>query len=227
MTAWLAQRPTWPALVQRLQAGGERDHVGMPISGPLLQRLEGLGVDGGLPAAAAGSYRSGMNHTAMQSFAAVLLFAGGLLGQCQNVSLPGGSGCGAFTPFGIPFLNCLGAPTIGNAGFGFTATAPCSGGPVNGAALLLRGVCRAVPLVQFNYGPGGMCGPSQAVCALHVDIAAVVPGTLASGGAQFSYSVPVPNVPQLVGLQLCVQHAHACDTVNCIAASHGVRVTLQ
>ena len=124
-------------------------------------------------------------------------------------------------------LNCSGAPAIGNAGFGLTATAPCIGNPMNYAALLLLGVCRAVPLVQFNYGPGGMCGPSQAVCALYVDIAAVVPGILAAGGSQFSYAVPVPNSPQLVGLQLCVQHAHACDLQNCIAASHGVRVTIQ
>jgi hypothetical protein len=168
-----------------------------------------------------------MPTIAMPSFAAALLLAGTLVGQCQNASLPGGSGCGDFTPFGIPFVFCSGAPTIGNTGFGFTATAQCSGGYSQGAALMLLGACRAVPSALTNYGSGGMCGPSQAFCALYVDVAAVVPGVLAPGGQQFSYVVPVPNAPPLVGLQLCVQHAHACATLNCIAASHGVRVTIQ
>ncbi len=156
-----------------------------------------------------------------------LSFAHALPGQCQLASSQGGSGCGGYTPFGIPFLSCAGSPAIGNAGFGFTATAPCSGGPVNGAALLLLGVCRATPLPLTNYGAGGMCGPSQALCALFVDFVALVPGALAPGGFQFAYGVPVPNAPPLVGLQLCAQHEHTCDVVNCIAASHAVRVTIQ
>ena len=145
-----------------------------------------------------------------------------LPGQCQLASSQGGSGCGGFAPFGVPFLSCAGAPALGNAGFGFTATAPCSGGQVNGAALLLLGVCRTTPLPLTNYGAGGMCGPSQAVCALFVDFVALAPG-----GFQFAHGVPVPNAPALVGLQLCAQHAHTCDVVNCIAASHAVRVTIQ
>jgi hypothetical protein len=188
-----------------------------------------VSIDGaaGLPAGSPVGYRGRMKRIAVPSLVAVIASAGGLLGQCQNVSLPGGSGCGYATPFGIPFVFCSGVPTIGNTGFGFTATAQCSGGFSQGAALMLLGTCRATPLPLNNYGPGGMCGPSQAFCALYVDVAAVVPGVIAPGGQQFSYVVPVPNAPPLVGLQLCVQHAHACATLNCIAASHGVRVTIQ
>jgi hypothetical protein len=141
--------------------------------------------------------------------------------QCTNVSTPGGSGCGNFTPFGIPTLQCTGSPTMGNPAFGFTANVPCTAT----FGTLMLGVCRSAPLV-FNtgFGSGGLCGPSQAPCALFVDAAVTLPGVSRAGG--FTFSVPIPNLPQLIGLRLCAQNANVCSQLVCISASQGVSVTV-
>jgi hypothetical protein len=144
--------------------------------------------------------------------------------QCTLASGPYGSGCGGFTPFGIPVVTCSGAPTIGNPGFGFTTTAPCFPAPTS--AVILVGTCRTTPIVfASGYGAGGLCGPSMAVCAQYLDIVTWFLGTPQAGG--FAFATPVPNVPQLVGLQLCVQGAHVCPGVPCLAVTNAMRVTLQ
>ncbi len=148
-----------------------------------------------------------------------------LAAQCANVTSPGGSGCGGFTPFGIPISNCSGAPAIGNAAFALHTTAPCFGTATG--AVLLVGVCRAAPIVfTTGFGPGGLCGPSQATCALFVDALTVLPGVPSSAGG-YSFAAPIPALPQLVGLRLCVQSAVFCSGTPCTAASNAVSVTLQ
>ena len=119
-----------------------------------------------------------------------------LSAQCVSIGLPGLNGCGGQVGWGISILSCAGAPTIGSASFRFTATAPCSVGTAS-CAVLLVGICRT-PLVLTNYGPGGVCGPSQATCALNLDIVVALPGT--PSGASYNYAAPIPAIPQLVGL---------------------------
>ena len=157
--------------------------------------------------------------------ASFLFAAGGatLSAQCVSIGLPGLNGCGSQVGWGISILSCAGAPTIGSASFGFTATAPCSVGTASWAVLLV-GTCRT-PLVLTGYGPGGVCGPSQATCALTLDILVALPGT--PSGASYNYAAPIPAIPQLVGLQLCAQEAHYCPAPACVGASQGMTVTLQ
>ena len=120
-------------------------------------------------------------------------------------------------------VTCNGAPTIGNVAFGFATTAPCAQ-PANG--LLLVGAWRATPIVfTSGFGPGGWCGPSMATCAQYLDIVAAFVGAPQPGG--FTFATPVPNAPPLVGLQFCVQGAHLCPAVPCIAVTNAVRVILQ
>jgi hypothetical protein len=158
--------------------------------------------------------------------AALALLLSGLasatsVAQCVNVSVPMGSGCGFSTPFGIPVVSCTGAPSIGNASFGFTTSTPCPGVPTAGA--LLVGTCLPSP-IQFLDGPStGLC-ISQAVCALWVSPIVFLTGLPQAGG--FAFPTPIPNDPQLVGLQLCVQGAHTCSGLSCLSATNAVGVTL-
>jgi hypothetical protein len=149
-----------------------------------------------------------------------------LSAQCVSIGAPGLNGCGGVAGLGISILSCVGAPTIGSTSFGFTASAPCTVGTASWAVLLV-GTCRT-PLVLFNYGPGGMCGPSQATCAMTLDIVVALPAGPLSGGL-YSYAAPIPAIPQLVGLLLCAQEAHYCPApaLACVGASQGMRVTLQ
>lgn len=140
--------------------------------------------------------------------------------QCVNHSAPWGSGCGYSTPFGIPVASCNGAPSIGNASFGFTTTAPCVGVPVFG--VLLVGFCLPSP-IQFTNPSSGLC-VAESFCALYVNAVVMLPG-LPSAGA-FAYSTPIPNDPQLVGLQLCVQGAHTCSGLSCLSGTNAIGVTL-
>ncbi len=145
-----------------------------------------------------------------------------LVGQCSNVTQPFGSGCGLFTPFGIPVLTCVGTPTVGNLGFGLLTTAPC----VSNASLLLLGPCLPAPVViTSGFGPGGICGPSQATCMLSLDPGLILIGTPTAGG--YTFSTPIPNDAGLVGLRLCAQGAPLCTALPCIAASQGISVTVQ
>jgi hypothetical protein len=151
-----------------------------------------------------------------------LSLSSALAGQCANVSLPWGSGCGLTTPFGIPFLSCVGAPTVGNLSFALTTSAPC----VSTCGFLLVGPCLPAPVAfPFGYGAGGMCGPSEAVCLLHVDPCVALPGVPTAGG--YSFSTPIPNDPGVVGLHLCAQGVPLCSAVPCLAATQGVSVTVQ
>ncbi len=148
-----------------------------------------------------------------------------IVAQCVNISIPQGSGCGYVTPFGIPVASCNGAPSIGNASFGFTTTAPCLAAGNATAGLLLIGLCLPAPIaITTGFGPGGVCGPSQALCALYVNVIGVAVGVAQAGG--FAFPTPVPNDPGLVGLQLCVQGANVCSGGPCVSATQGVRVTL-
>lgn len=151
-----------------------------------------------------------------------LSLSSALAGQCVNVSLPWGSGCGLFTPFGIPVLSCSGAPTVGNLSFGLTTTAPCT----SNAGFLLVGNCLPAPItITSGYGAGGICGPSEAYCALQVDPCLVLVGVPTAGG--YAFSTPIPNDPGLVGLQLCAQGVPVCSQIPCFAATQGMSVTVQ
>ena len=141
--------------------------------------------------------------------------------QCVAHSFPMGSGCGYSTPWGIPVASCSGAPSIGSASFGFTTTAPCIGVPV--AGVLLVGLCLPAPLVFTSGAATGLC-VSEAVCALYVNPIVMLPGLPQAGG--FAFSTPIPNDPQLVGLQLCVQGAHTCSGLPCLSGTNAIRVTL-
>jgi hypothetical protein len=161
-----------------------------------------------------------MNRRVVVSLFAVCGSTVPALAQCVPQSWPMGSGCGFSTPWGVPIAQCTGQPTIGNAAFGFTSSTQCVGAPVT--AILLVGTCLTPP-VLFTNPSSGLC-LSEAVCALHVNPIAVVPGVLQGGS--FAYATPIPNVPQFVGLQVCVQSAHWCTGLPCIMASNAVRVTL-
>ena len=149
-----------------------------------------------------------------------LVAAAPVSAQCTYVSFPLGSGCGFSSTGGIPVLSCFGAPSIGNASFGFTTTAPCLGVPVVG--LLLVGLCLPAPVV-FTNPASGLC-LSQVVCALYVDAIVMLPGLPYAGG--FAFSTPVPNDPQLVGLELCIQGAHTCSALSCVSGTNALRVTV-
>lgn len=158
---------------------------------------------------------------AVASLFPAIVAAATVSAQCALQSFPMGSGCGYSTPWGIPVVSCSGVPSIGNAGFGFTTTAPCIGVPVVG--LLLVGVCLPSPVVFTNGPASGLC-VSEAVCALFVDTVVMLPGVAQAGG--FAFSTPVPSAPQLIGLQLCVQGAHTCSGLPCVSGTNSVRVTL-
>ncbi len=158
---------------------------------------------------------------ALVSFALVVVAAAPLAAQCVNAGLPFGSGCGHSTPFGIPVASCAGAPSLGNPTFGFNTTAPC----IASGGLLLLGPCLPAPFVfTSGFGPGGLCGPSEATCALFVDPVCVLTGI--AQGSGFLFPAPVPNHPSLVGLQLCVQGANICSGMGCIAMTQGIQFTL-
>ncbi|MEZ5965481.1 MAG: hypothetical protein R3F56_16730 [Planctomycetota bacterium] len=145
--------------------------------------------------------------------------------QCLNLGTPGLNGCGTSTPFGIPTLACVGTPTIGNLTFGMTANVPCT----FSSGFLLVGACLASPIViRSGFGPGGFCGPSQAPCAIQVDLATTVAiaGLPRAGG--YTFSLPIPNDPRLAGLRVCAQETNLCAITGggCIAASQGVALTL-
>lgn len=150
-----------------------------------------------------------------------LAVAAPLSAQCVPYTFPMGSGCGYTTPWGIPVASCSGTPSIGNASFGFTTTAPCIGVPV--AGVLLVGFCRPTPLLFTSGATSGLC-VSEAVCALHVNPVVFLTGLPQAGG--FAFTAPIPNSPQLVGLQLCVQGAHTCSGLPCLSGTNAVRVTL-
>jgi hypothetical protein len=140
--------------------------------------------------------------------------------QCVY-STPGATGCGPSSPFWIPMISCNGAPSIGNPTFGVTTSTPCIGTP--NAGLLLVGACLPAP-IQFTSGPAtGLC-VAEAFCALYLDPCVVLMGTLSSGG--FTYSLPVPNNPLFVGIQLCMQGVHTCTGMSCVGATNNVRVTV-
>jgi hypothetical protein len=161
-------------------------------------------------------------RTRLVAWSLACVCSSALLGQCSNVSLPWGSGCGGFSPFGIPVLSCAGSPTVGNLAFGLTTTAPCA----SSSGFLLVGPCLSAPLViTSGHGPGGICGPSQAVCALHVDPCLVLTGAPTGGG--YAFSTPIPNDAGLVGLALCAQGVPVCAAEPCFAATQGVRVVVQ
>lgn len=157
------------------------------------------------------------------SFLLVLMVVAPASAQCANVSLPGGSGCGPVTPFGIPIVSCSGLPAVGNASFGFNTAAVCfSGLPAVG--FLVAGQCLPAPLALSGFGPGGFCGPSQAFCALWVNPEVTLGGT--PSGSGFSFPVPIPNSPLLVGAQLCLQGVTICTGVPCVSLSNAVSVTI-
>jgi hypothetical protein len=147
-----------------------------------------------------------------------------LAAQCADVAPRGGNGCGFFTPFGIPVLNCAGAPRIGNGAFALDVSLPCLGS----AGTLLLGGCRPTSwVIRSGFGAGGFCGPTEAVCALFVDENALValPGLGRTGG--FTFPLPIPNDPRLVGVRVCAQGVSLCPlgASTCVAASQGVAVT--
>lgn len=163
------------------------------------------------------------------SLCRVALLAAGLAtslaAQCGFVSSPGGSGCGSSTPFGIPTIACAGQPQLGNQSFAVTARVPCA----MSASALLLGNCLVTPhLIRGPFGANGFCGPTEAVCALYVDVAlsVVIPGTAISGGA--SFAIPVPNDPGLRSLRFCAQEWNLCTlpTGSCLGASQAISITL-
>ncbi len=160
-------------------------------------------------------------------FATVLvLLAASVPAQCTLLSSPGGSGCGWSTPFGIPTIQCVGSPQLGNQSFAITANVPC---PMVVSALML-GACRSAPLViRSPFGVGGFCGPAEAVCALFLDpsAAVLVPGTPRAGGA--SFAIPVPNDPSLANLGFCAQELNLCAMAGgvCLGASNAISVTVR
>lgn len=161
-----------------------------------------------------------MDLRAVASCLLGIVAAAPAVAQCVAHSFPMGSGCGFSTPWGVSVAQCSGQPTIGNAGFGITSTSLCLGTPIVGA--LMVGTCLPSPIV-FTNASTGLC-ISQAVCALYVNPIVVVPGTLQGG--VFVYATPIPNAPQFVGLQVCVQAAHTCTGLNCVMGSNALRVTL-
>jgi len=165
-------------------------------------------------------YAGGMTRQLFCSFALAVVAASHAVAQCTNASIPAATGCGWSMPFGIPTVSCAGSPTIGNATFTVTSSPQCLGTATVG--ILVVGTCR--PALLLPMGPGAACGPTQATCAQYVDIITAIPGTVSAGG--FSFSTPIPNIPQLAGLQLCAQSALFC-TGGCVAVSNGLRITLQ
>jgi hypothetical protein len=144
--------------------------------------------------------------------------------QCTNVSVPGASGCGIMTPFGIPVITCNGAPTVGSSTFGFTTTQACFGTGTPLLGFVLAGSCLTTPQPLASLG-ALMCGPSQAFCALYVNPVATLGGT--PSGTGFSFPLPIPSSPQLVGVQICAQGAHICTTGPCVSASNAISVVVQ
>lgn len=157
----------------------------------------------------------------------LLLLPCALPAQCIDMAPAGLNGCGFFTPFGIPVLRCDNAPMHGNSGFVLSSTAPCN----VSIGVLVAGLCPpGSVVVRGPFGAGGFCGPSMATCALFVDTAAsaMIPGTLAQG--LFTFPVPIPADPRLVGARFCGQAFELCahsPGAVCIAASQGVAVTVQ
>lgn len=147
-----------------------------------------------------------------------------LAAQCRDLGLRGGSGCGLSTPWGIPTMSCSGTPQIGNQAFAMSANVPCT---ATGAVLMV-GACLAAPIViRGPWGPGGFCGPAEAVCAVFVDLASAVaiPGAPRVGG--FTFPLPIPNDASLRGLTVCTQEVNVCAITSgaCVGASHGVAIT--
>jgi hypothetical protein len=140
--------------------------------------------------------------------------------QC-TFSTPMASGCGHSSPFGIPVIGCNSAPLVGNQSFAITTTAPCIGSPT--AGLLLIGNCLPAPIQILNGPATGIC-VAEAFCALYLDPCVVLVGASTGGG--FRYDLPIPAIPQLAGLQLCLQGAHTCTGMSCIAATNNARVTV-
>jgi hypothetical protein len=155
----------------------------------------------------------------------LLAVAAPLDAQCVDLALPGANGCGTSTPFGIPRIACVGAPTIGNAAFAVDAIVPCTAS----AAALLVGGClpQAIP-IRGPFGNGGFCGPTQAPCLLFVDPAFVWPLTGVAQTGGFRFALPIPNDAGLRGLRICAQEAGVCmpPIGPCIHASQGISITL-
>lgn len=172
-------------------------------------------------ALAPGRARHGIVARMLYRAAALLLAAltsAPLAAQC-SFSTPMATGCGYSSPFAIPTIACNGAPVVGNQSFALTTTAPCVGTPSGG--LLLIGACLATP-IQILDGPAtGIC-VAQAFCARYLDPCVVLVGTPTSGG--FSYHLPIPADPLLVGLQVCMQGVHTCTGLSCVAATNSAQV---
>ncbi|HET6204278.1 MAG TPA: hypothetical protein VFI25_15910 [Planctomycetota bacterium] len=146
--------------------------------------------------------------------------------QCTNLAVPGLNGCGGFTPFGIPTIACAGTPSVGNASFAVTAVVPCT---VSSPTLLV-GTCLASPIVVLGpFGAGGFCGPSMARCIAFVGptIFLALPG-IATGLTSFTFPLPIPNDPTLIGASVCVQEVNFCNlgAGQCVGASQGISIAV-